>query len=165
MYFSDNLKICSYNCEGFKSSTDAVRDLCVNHDIILLQETWFYKDELHLLSNIHPIFSGFGTSAMHDEYKLIKGRPYGGIGILVRSDLLKYCTFSEFDDNRILGIKYKRQDVDILLLSVYLPYKSADNFDEFLHCLNKIIQIMHNHASPYVYVLGDCIADFTKHFF
>ena len=73
----------------------------------------------------------------------------------------KYCTFSEFDDNRIIGIKYKRQDVDILLLSVYLPYKSADNFDEFLHCLNKIIQIMHNHTSPYVYVLGDFNADST----
>ena len=32
--------MCSYNCEGLKSSLGALTMLCSNHDIIILQETW-----------------------------------------------------------------------------------------------------------------------------
>ena len=30
----------------------------------------------------------------------------------------------------------------MLLLCVYLPYQCNDNYDEYLNCMNKIVQIV-----------------------
>jgi len=75
------LKFASYNCYGFKSSCVAIKDLCKTFDVICLQETWLFEHDLHMLSNLHPDFYGFGISGMDVSKDLITGRPYGG-GVL-----------------------------------------------------------------------------------
>jgi hypothetical protein len=72
--FTEKLRVCSYNCEGFKSSLGALYDICVN--IVLLQEIWLHKEELYMLSNLHPCFTGFGSSAMNNDFKFVKVRPF-----------------------------------------------------------------------------------------
>ena len=56
------------------SSTVEIKDLCSNHDIIFLQDTWLFEQELTLLSNIHPEFEGCGVSGMDSESGLLTGR-------------------------------------------------------------------------------------------
>ena len=51
--------------------------------IILLQEHWLYPDELTLLSQLHPNFSGFVLSFMCLDDTLLTDRPYGRVGILM----------------------------------------------------------------------------------
>ena len=52
-YYTQNSRgitfnICSYNCEGFKTSLGALEKLCSDHDILMLLETWLY---LHMMMN------------------------------------------------------------------------------------------------------------------
>ena len=68
------LKTVSFNCHGLKSSTVEIKYLCSNHDILFLQETWLFEQELTLLSNIHPEFEGCGVSGMDSENHLLTGR-------------------------------------------------------------------------------------------
>lgn len=53
------LKVDCY--EGFISSGSDLCDICVNYDIVLLQETWIHEEDLLMLSNMHPCFTDFGS--------------------------------------------------------------------------------------------------------
>ena len=110
--YNVKFNLCSFNCEGIKSSIESIKCLCVNNDFILLQEHWLYKDELSLLRNLHEDFDGFGISAMTSDDKLISGRPYGGTGILWRKSLDKACDIVTYeDDPRIIGVEIKQMGV------------------------------------------------------
>ena len=65
-----------------KTSTDIINKLCNESQIVLLQEHWLYPDELLLISQLNPNFSGFGLSSICLDDKLITGHPYGGVGII-----------------------------------------------------------------------------------
>ena len=58
------MRFITYNCYNIKSSLIDIHNLCNTYDVIFLQETWLFEYELNILSNIHPEFEGFGTSAM-----------------------------------------------------------------------------------------------------
>ena len=128
----------------------------------MLQETWLYDDELFLLNNVHCQFNGAGTSAMDLQSKIIIGRPYGGVGFLIRKSVFQFCTVKEYDDSRILGIEYTKEGTSMLLLCVYLPYQCNDNHDEYLNCMNKIVQIVFEYPNANFYVMGDFNSDFTR---
>ena len=51
-----DLLIVSFNCRGLSSSLLEIQELCKSHDVILLQETWLAKQQLHSLSSIHDDF-------------------------------------------------------------------------------------------------------------
>ena len=73
-----------------KTSTDTIQQLlCKQFDIILLQETWLYPDELTLVSNLCEGFISFSLSSMSINEKLVKGRPHGGISIMWRKSISK----------------------------------------------------------------------------
>ena len=54
-----------------------------------------------------------------------------------------------------MGISFKTNMFTILIICVYLPYDSSDNYDEYKHYLAKLNHIINEHDSPYVYVVGD----------
>ena len=85
----DRIRICSYHCEGLKSSTNNIYDICQNNDIVVLQEHWLFKDEICILTNIHNEFNGVGLSPVNTEENIIKGRPYGDVAVLWRKSLDK----------------------------------------------------------------------------
>ena len=43
----------------------------------------------------------------------------------------------------------------MLLLCVYLPYQCNDNYDEYLNCMNKIVQIVFEYPNANFYVMGN----------
>ena len=44
------LKICSFNCEGFNSSVENVLQLCENNDLLFLQEVMNCRSLIHFIA-------------------------------------------------------------------------------------------------------------------
>lgn len=138
-----------------QTSQDELHVLCEENDIVCLQETWLAKEQLPLLSNVHPQCMGSGVSSIEDETRINSGRPHGGIGIIWKKTLNQYCKIRTYDCDRILGIELNFNSFSVLILCVYLPFDSSDHYDDFMFLLNKIVDIIDSHSSPYVYVNGD----------
>ena len=78
------IRAITYNCQGLKSSIHDIQSLCSTYDLIFIQESWLFQFELPLLSKIDPDFEGYGISAIDDSTNIVRGRPYGGLAILIR---------------------------------------------------------------------------------
>ena len=98
-----NLKVASFNCKGFYSSTVEILELCEDHDIVFLQETWMPPHRLNEISQISKDVHTFAISSMDDKEKIHTGRPYGGTAILWKKsiDASRVVNY----DNSIIGIK------------------------------------------------------------
>ena len=48
-----------------------------------------------------------GVSAIDTTERIIVGRPYGGVAILIRKELREYCNFLFYDDPRMTEIEFK----------------------------------------------------------
>lgn len=99
------LSIVSYNCRSIKNSVGAVKVLCHNNDILLIQEHWLMPDELNYLSTIDPDFVFFGSSAVDISSGLLRGRPYGGTAILCRRNITKSVKLVNCNNPRITAIE------------------------------------------------------------
>ena len=106
-----------------KTSTDTINKMCKESQIILLQEYWLYPDELQLISQLNPNFSGFGLSSMCLDDKFITGRPHGEIGILWEKSLSQSTNIIKYEDTRILTLEIKCNSAVLLFLCVYLLYE------------------------------------------
>ena len=103
-----------------KTSTDTINKMCNESQIILLQEHWLYPEELQLMSQLNPNFSGFRLSSMCLDDKFITGRLHGGIGILWEQSLSQSTiNIIKYEDTRILGLETKCNNA-ILLFFVYI---------------------------------------------
>ena len=111
-----DLRTVSINCHGLKTSTGDIYNLCSKYDILFLQETWLQKNELHILSTLHPDFQGMGTSAINEENGILSGRPYGGLAILWRREL-KYIKVQDYNDTRLLGLQVQSNLGKLLLIN------------------------------------------------
>ncbi len=143
------------------TSKNEMHDLCDQHDIILVQETWLANDQLTVLSNIHNDFIGNGVSSINDELRINVGRPFGGTGIIWNKNINKYCTFRKYDSDRIVGLEFNCDSFCALFLCVYMPYDCSDNYDDYMFHLNKLLTIIDNFTSPYIFVCGDFNANMS----
>ena len=100
------LNLCTFNCKNVKASVPKIIDLCNSHDFVFLQETWMSRAQLPTLSNINNEFVGYGLSSLKDEEQIYTGRPFGGISVLWRKTLNKYCSIITYDCDRILGLQF-----------------------------------------------------------
>ena len=157
----EKLKISTFNCKNVKTSVPEVRQLCDNRDIVFLQETWLIDSEFHIISSIDKTFYVRAMSAMNTSSQAVRGRPYGGTGILWRKELGD-CNILDSDEPRIMCLELKNDTHCILLINVYLPYDSYDNLDEFMFLLSKVNSIIENHPSSHACVIGDFNAN-TSH--
>ena len=83
------------------------------------------------------------------------GRPFGGLAILWRKNIVCKCKIIEYDDKRLLGILLQSDLFKLLILNVYLPYECQDNYVEFLQYLGKIHSIVQDIDTPNVIIAGD----------
>ena len=107
------------------SSLLEIQELCKSHDVILLQETWLAKQQLHSLSSIHDDFLFVGTSCMDLEDGVMTTRPHVGTAVLWRKSLTAYPVSNV--DKSIVGINIKCQNNSIVIINVYLPFNSPSN--------------------------------------
>ena len=153
------LKIVTYNCKNVTTNIQFVRDLCQENDIILLQEHWLRKDQLHILQNVHTDFLGYGVSAMDTGKKILKGRPYGGTAIIYSKRFGSNAKFMEYDEDRLTGLEVTIDNRILLILNVYMPTECAKNADKFTILLGKIQSIVEESDYNSVIIGGDFNAD------
>ena len=79
----ETLRLVSFNCRGLPCANSSlykrpsVQLLLddTNNDIICLQETWFTKQDLQHLNDVHPDFHGTGVSTVDSRDGPIYGHP------------------------------------------------------------------------------------------
>ena len=89
-----HLKIVSFNMHGFNQGCVAIDELINNcaPDIFLIQEHWLTPANLAKF-DVFSSYSAFGCSAMSDtiESGLLRGRPFGGVSILINNNIRYLC--------------------------------------------------------------------------
>ena len=115
-----------------------------------------------LLSNSNVDYIGNGISSIDDANRINTGRPFGGVGIMWRKHLNTYCTFKEYACDRIVGLEINCNSFSLLILCIYLPFDSSENYDDYMFYLAKMLQIVEEFGSPYVYICGDFNANLLQ---
>ena len=77
---------------GFNNGHPVLKDLCAENDFIFVQEHWLMSSHLSKFNNMHDNFLFYGVSAMDSACSkgILRGRPFGGVGVLVRKYLANY---------------------------------------------------------------------------
>jgi exonuclease III len=127
--------------------------------VLLLQETWLLDIELHLLSEIHGDFYGQGISAMEASSGLHNGRPHGGLACLWRKSFGSSVKPCFYGDVRLMGLKIKAYNTELLIVNTYLPCSSSNNLDEFQMYLGKMDSIITTSDTVYSMIMGDFNSD------
>ena len=79
------LIVASYNVRGLPKYGNRlylrpdIVALLEKGDIVCMQETWYSKQDLDILNNLHPNFSGTGVSTTDYHDGLVRGHPPGGL--------------------------------------------------------------------------------------
>ena len=123
------INICTYNMYGFNQGKLCLNELCSVNDVIAVQEHWLSKHDLNKIMEFHSDFQGFGWSAMDErlERGVLVGRPYGGLGLLVRKNLnIKVSHVTVESDCRCAAVKLcLTGGFQLLLIVVYFPCYEA----------------------------------------
>ena len=123
-----SLTFVSFNMHGYNQGFCTVLDLInsPSSDVIFLQEHWLTPDKLIKLKDF-PGYFAFGSSAMSHavESGVLRGRPYGGVAILVK-DSLRHLMTTVIADERYCIIVIDK----LFICNVYLPCSgTADRLD------------------------------------
>ncbi len=97
-----DIRMMSYNCRGWISSSAFVEFLLCEVDLLLIQEHWLFTENLASL-NINDDFTSFAVSGM-DSGAIIRGRPFGGCGFLIRKSLLPFIKQINSNSKRFCAI-------------------------------------------------------------
>ena len=153
------LRIASFNSRSIRNSAFDVVDILNSLDILAVQEHWLSKQSLFFLKSVHSDFNTRGITSI-DYGDGLSGSPHGGICFLWRRSLDPFIEpLIYVDEKRLLGLKITSSNDTILLLSVYLPYQTDDNADEYLDILGKIQAISDSFESTNIFIIGDFNAD------
>ena len=158
MAHNQDLRIVSYNCQGFKTRNFSYIDkLFKDSDILLLQEHWFFDFEFLNFKKVLGKCNYFAKSNMKSNI-LTNGRPYGGVAIVFKSDIDANIEMVETISNRLLACKINwKNDYsnDTILFNVYMPTNSNENNVEFLDIMLEISSIIQIYNTYDVVVGGD----------
>ena len=148
------IKVVSHNTRGMKNVTIPL--LLERFDIILLQETLLCKQDLGSLNSLSPHFFGTGVAVTDTSTGIIKGRPKGGVAVLYKKSFCNFVTQMNFGLDWVTGISLSLPNEDVFyILTVYMPYNSSENEDEFLEKLGILVSLVNDIDSPFIWIVGD----------
>lgn len=160
---SSQLSIVSVNCKAVISHAIFIADLCTKYDIVMLQETWLLPTNLHFLNTINPTHNSVGTSAVDTSQGILRGRPHGGVAILYRNSLRTRSI--DCGTPRLAAIEISvTPSKTLLIVSVYMPCESVDNFPEYCTVLGRIHALVEEYDTADCIIMGDFNADPRKSF-
>ena len=91
-----SLTVISYNMHGFSQGCCVIDDLITDRkpDFFMLQEHWLTPSNLRTFERCFTGYFAFDCSAMSGclEACLLRGRPFGGVMILVNKALRRFTT-------------------------------------------------------------------------
>ena len=141
-----NTKIVSYNTRSFGEdkyiTVNKLLEIC---DFLLLQETW--KFDYEFINIVKREFEGYEcihTSGMDPSIPL-NGRPFGGVGIIFRSNI--NCSTEKIVNisKRLCTLKVTADNSSMLLFNIYMPYdtrRPGEELDEYCELLAEVKDII-----------------------
>ena len=119
-FIESELFLVSYNMHGYRQGQIVVNDLVqsLTPDLILLQEHWLTPQNLIKFTNDFSNYYAFGSSALGASVEAgpLLGRPFGGMMILIRNDLMPVCQCIDASE-RFIVVKVG----DVICINIYLP--------------------------------------------
>ena len=146
------VKFATFNMHGWRQGLPSLTELCLSCDVIFLQEHWLTSSDCHKL-NVNDDFVLFFSSAMDSVVSagVLKGRPFGGVCILIRKQLACYAKLL-CKAERFIILKLD----DMLLCNVYMPCKSVPKFAEiYASTLSDIINVVQSESFQLAVFGGD----------
>ena len=127
----NELSIVSYNMHGFYQGFSVVNELIAidKPHVFLLQEHWLTPSKLSLFDSSFPGYFSFGSTAMSKsvEAGMLRGRPFGGVMVLIRDDL-RTVTETIYCEERFAILRVG----NYLIATVYFPCVGSN--DRYLLC-------------------------------
>ena len=134
----DIFRVASYNCKGFKfRNFEYIRKLFDQVDVLLIQEHWLYNFEFDIFSKVLPNCKYIAKSGM-DSSTVNLGRPFSGVAIVWRNNIsIKIEEIATISD-RLCAIRLPGDNVDIILINVYMPCNSDVYNEKFTDMIFEI---------------------------
>ena len=157
------IKICSYNCKGFKfRNNEYIRKVLQRTDFLFLQETWLYDFETHVFDTNLPNCQFMAKSAMKNDSGHM-GRPYGGVALIWKKSLSFKVENISTISKRLCAVKAKSNEVDIILLNLYMPCNEGIvTNEEFFDILCEVASICYTYGDCDIILGGDFNCDIAK---
>ena len=158
------LKITTFNCQGFKERMyEYVKEIFLQSDILLLQETWLFNFEHKKFTNIIPNCQFYAISSMDEADIKRKGRPFGGCAILWKKNMTVAITPVNTTSPRICAVEVKSNQIKLLLITVYMPNDNDSNDINMLYgdVLSEISSIISNYEHDII-ISGDFNVDYNR---
>ena len=157
------IKITSYNCEGFKyRNFDYLKKIFNNCDILLLQETWLYNFQFNEFSNVFNNCHYHAVTAMDEADIGRVGRPYGGCAVVWRRDLALTFTPVVTTSPRICALTIISDNINILVMSLYMPTDEDLNFVTYGDVLHEVSSIISSYDNFDIILGGDLNVDYSR---
>ena len=158
---NNSLQITSYNCRGLPKSSAAISlrndlvSLFSNNDIVCLQETWFFKQDLSSLNSLHDDFVGLGTATVDLCDGLCLGHAPGGVAILYRKSISPAVEPMTVMLDWCIGITITVDNKQLTILTIYLPYQCSENEMEYFDKLGQLSAIIEDMRTSSFLIIGD----------
>ena len=147
------INLCSFNMHGFSNSSSYLKDLCFDNDLIFVQEHWLMTQHLSKFDGISSnfIFQGVSAMDMACAQGILRGRPFGGVGVLIRKSLSSHISLcGHQQDNRAIAVKLDYNDLHVICVGVYFPCDRSS--PEYIK--NKVGTYTHIHARTHSFSSG-----------
>jgi len=154
------ITVVSYNLHGLNQGYDYLESLCNEYDIVFTQEHWLAPFDLDRLNNISENVTVYASSAMTQVISedCLKGRPFGGLAIFVRNNLVANVRLVKAASRYIII-----QIGEITMINVYLPSVSTVGRDEeFIDSLSCIMNDLNDIECGRIIFGGDMNIDFLN---
>ena len=142
----------TFNCHGFKESSDFILNRLSDVDFLCLTETWLRPQESNLINSLlidhsntrYEVFNKCGMTYSDND---LNGRPYGGLSVICRKNDQLCFSMLPCDSERIcpILISDKRDNPLHIIVNVYMPYfdksknSQTDLFIETIDILQSFI--------------------------
>jgi len=149
-------RVVTYNCHGFNQGSPYLQDLLLSNDIICIQEHWLSSSDFLKLSDLNKDFTVIASFAVDSVLGcgVLRGRPFGGLCIFVKSDLIAKLNIICKSD-RLIVIQMN----NLLICNVYMPCDDLNLFTDILGMISDYIVNKDRSVDHYL-VAGDFNCNF-----
>lgn len=162
------LQFSSYNVRGLPKHNSGlllrpdILETIQLSDIICLQETWYSKQDLPALNELHSDFHGHGVSTVDYRDGLIAGHPPGGVAILWNKRLDSMIKPVDINCDFAAAIEVQLDTRKFIVINVYMPYQCDANEDRYLACLGTISSAIDEFGDTCFAIMGDWNANLRE---
>jgi Reverse transcriptase (RNA-dependent DNA polymerase)/Endonuclease/Exonuclease/phosphatase family len=151
--------IVTYNMHGFNQGISSLWELCRKDspDLIMLQEHWLMAEKMYkfeqIFSNYFCVCAPAVSAGINNTF--VRGRPAGGMAILIKGNLSKDCCML-YSCDRCIVVKIGKN----IFVNLYLP--CAGTLDRNLlieDLLNNVLNVVSEHADCAILLGGDLNCD------